>query len=153
MVREWRATPRADSLVCGVVPLDTLPSRVIGAKPAEVCRWIFTLLSAGPGDLFGDLFPGSGAVGRAWAAYTSQEPSSPPAPHASCKAPGRRIVPGRDAAVPPRDVQPGKREVMTGYRDRVGDQLAQHGVQPAGDRGAGPAQVPVPLGPDLPPAA
>ena len=30
---------RADSLVCGVAPLDTLPGRVIGAKPAAVCRW------------------------------------------------------------------------------------------------------------------
>jgi hypothetical protein len=67
---------RADSLVCGVGPLDTLPGRVIGAKPAAVCRWIFTLLGAGPGDILDDLFPGSGAVARAWAAYTGQQPSS-----------------------------------------------------------------------------
>ena len=67
---------RADSLVYGVGPLDTLPGRVIGAKPAAVCRWIFTLLGAGPGDILDDLFPGSGAVARAWAAYTGQEPSS-----------------------------------------------------------------------------
>ena len=33
--------------------------------------------------------------------------------------------------------------------DAAGDQLAQHGVQPAGDLGAGPAQVPVALGPHL----
>jgi len=77
---------RADSLVCGVGPLDTLPSRVIGAKPAAVCRWIFTLLGAGPGDTLDDLFPGSGAVSRTWAAYTGQEPSSPAAVYASCKA-------------------------------------------------------------------
>jgi hypothetical protein len=43
----------------------------IGAKPAAVCRWIFTLLGACPGDTLHDLFPGSGAFGRAWAAYTS----------------------------------------------------------------------------------
>ena len=61
---------RADSLVCGVGPLNTLPGRVIGAKPAAVCRWIFTLLGAAPGDMLHDLFPGSGAVGRAWAAFT-----------------------------------------------------------------------------------
>jgi hypothetical protein len=54
----------------GLAPLDTLPSRVIGAKPAAVCRWIFTLLGAGPGDTLDDLFPGSGVVGRAWAAFT-----------------------------------------------------------------------------------
>ena len=68
---------RTDSMVCGVAPLDTLPGRVIGAKPAAVCRWIFTLLGAAPGDTLDDLFPGSGAVGRAWAAFTSSpEPSA-----------------------------------------------------------------------------
>lgn len=77
---------RVDSLVCGVGPLDTLPGRVIGAKPAAVCRWIFTLLGAGPGDILDDLFPGSGAVSRAWAAYTGQEPSPTPTVYASCKA-------------------------------------------------------------------
>ena len=67
---------RADSIVCGVGPLDTLQGRVIGAKPAAVCRWIFTLLGAAPGDRLDDLFPGSGAVGRAWAAFTrSPEPA------------------------------------------------------------------------------
>jgi hypothetical protein len=64
-------------MVCGVAPLDTLPGRVIGAKPAAVCWWIFTLLGAAPGDTLDDLFPGSGAVGRAWAAFTSSpEPSA-----------------------------------------------------------------------------
>ena len=77
---------RVDSLVCGVAPLDTLPGRVIGAKPPTVCRWIFTLLGAAPGDSLDDLFPGSGAVSRAWAAYTSQQPSSTPALYASCQA-------------------------------------------------------------------
>ena len=76
---------RVDALVCGVGPLDTLPGRVVGAKPAAVCRWIFQLLGAAPGDTLDDLFPGSGAVGRAWAAYTGQ-PSPTPASHASCKA-------------------------------------------------------------------
>ena len=80
------AQRRADSLVCGVGPLDTLPGRVIGAKPAAVCRWIFILLGAGPGDILDDLFPGSGAVSRAWAVYTGQEPSSPAAVYASRKA-------------------------------------------------------------------
>ena len=31
--------------------------RVIGAKPAAVCRWILDLLGAGPGDTLDDLFP------------------------------------------------------------------------------------------------
>jgi hypothetical protein len=77
--------PRADSLVCGVAAMTTLPGRVTGTKPAAFCRWLFTLLAAAPADSFDDLFPGSGAVTRAWAAYTA-EPShraradaSPPA--------------------------------------------------------------------------
>jgi len=81
--------------VCGAGPLGTLPGRVIGAKPAAVCRWIFQLLGAGPGDTLDDLFPGSGAVSRAWAAYTGQ-PSSTPAVYAFVQGPGRRVVPGRE---------------------------------------------------------
>jgi hypothetical protein len=65
------ATRRVDSLVHGVSPLRTLPSRVIGTKPAAFCRWIFDLLGARPGDTLDDLFPGSGAVTRAWIAYTT----------------------------------------------------------------------------------
>jgi hypothetical protein len=38
-----------DSIVYWTEPLDTLPGRMIGAKPAAVCRWNFTLLGAGPG--------------------------------------------------------------------------------------------------------
>jgi hypothetical protein len=59
---------RADSLVCGVSPLTTLPSRVTGTKPAAFCRWVFDLLGAERGDTLDDLFPG--VVARAWAAYT-----------------------------------------------------------------------------------
>jgi len=64
-------TRRVDSLVCGVSPLTTLPGRVTGTKPAAFCRWVFGLLGAAPGDTLDDLFPGSGAVTRAWAAYTA----------------------------------------------------------------------------------
>lgn len=37
---------RVDSIVCGLTPVTTVPGRVIGAKPAAVCRWIFDLLGA-----------------------------------------------------------------------------------------------------------
>ena len=47
-----------------------LPGRVIGAKPGAFCRWVFDLLGAAPGDSLDDLYPGSGAVGKAWATYT-----------------------------------------------------------------------------------
>ena len=65
--------------MCGVAALTTLPGRVPGTKPAAVCRWIFGLLGAAPGDTLDDLFPGSGAVTRAWAAYTGHADPSHPA--------------------------------------------------------------------------
>jgi hypothetical protein len=64
--------PRTDSLVCGVSALTTLPGRVTGTKPAVFCRWMFRLIGAAPGDTLDDLFPGSGAVTRAWAAFTAR---------------------------------------------------------------------------------
>lgn len=72
---------RVDSLVHGVSPMTTLPSRVIGAKPAAFCRWMFDLLGAAPGDVLDDLFPGSGAVTRAWGAFTTDPDPSCAAAH------------------------------------------------------------------------
>jgi hypothetical protein len=57
---------RVDALVHTSHPRTTDPSRVVGAKPAAFCRWMFDLLGAEPQDQFDDLFPGSGGVGRAW---------------------------------------------------------------------------------------
>ena len=45
--------------------------RVVGAKPAAFCWWLFDLLGALPGDELVDLFPGSGGIGRAWRLYSS----------------------------------------------------------------------------------
>ena len=36
---------------------------MIGAKPAAVCRWIFNLLGAAPGDMLDELFPAAAAAG------------------------------------------------------------------------------------------
>ncbi len=63
------AARRIDVLRHGVGPMLTLPNRVIGTKPAAFCRWVFDLVGATPRDQLDDLFPGSGMVGRAWAAY------------------------------------------------------------------------------------
>jgi hypothetical protein len=95
------STRRADSIVCGVAPLDTLPGRVIGAKPAAACRWIFTLLGACPGDALDDLFPGSGAVGRAWATFT-RSPDQSPKPRADASS-GPQLYASSPAA---RDASP-----------------------------------------------
>jgi hypothetical protein len=81
--RQVPGRDRVDAIVCGPSPMLTLPGRVIGTKPPEVCRWIFDLLGAGPGDCFDDLFPGSGAVTLAWQAYTADVPLIP---LADCRA-------------------------------------------------------------------
>lgn len=44
----------------------TLKRGLTGAKPERVCHWAFELLGARPEDELCDLFPGTGAVGKAW---------------------------------------------------------------------------------------
>jgi hypothetical protein len=83
------ATRRVDSLVHGVSAMTTLPGRVVGAKPAAFCRWIFDLLGAHPCDTLDDLFPGSGAVTRAWAIFSRTQNTS----RSVAPGPGRRVVP------------------------------------------------------------
>jgi hypothetical protein len=46
------------------------PGALVGMKPAPFCEWMFRVLGAARGDELDDLFPGSGAVQRAWALYT-----------------------------------------------------------------------------------
>lgn len=64
---------RVDALVHVSRPRVTDPARVVGAKPAAFCRWLFRLLGAMPGDALVDLFPGSGGVARAWEQYSAPE--------------------------------------------------------------------------------
>lgn len=47
----------------------TLRRGLVGAKPESVCWWLFDLLGANADDEFVDLFPGSGAVTRAWESW------------------------------------------------------------------------------------
>ncbi len=51
----------------------TMRRGIHGAKPAAFCRWLFDVMGALPGDEFHDLFPGSGAVTEAWAAYCGEQ--------------------------------------------------------------------------------
>jgi hypothetical protein len=44
----------------------TMKRGLTGAKPEAVCRWAFEVVGAEPDDELVDLFPGSGAVTRAW---------------------------------------------------------------------------------------
>jgi hypothetical protein len=58
---------RVDALVHGVTAMSTLPTRVIGTKPAAFVRWLLLeLLGLEPQDQLVDLFPGSGIVTRLW---------------------------------------------------------------------------------------
>ena len=44
----------------------TLKRGLVGAKPEKVCHWAFEMLGAHPDDDLVDLYPGTGAVTRAW---------------------------------------------------------------------------------------
>lgn len=44
----------------------TLKRGLTGVKPEKVCRWAFALVGAEPGDWLDDMYPGTGAVIRAW---------------------------------------------------------------------------------------
>ena len=50
----------------------TMQRGMVGAKPDSFCFWIFEVLGMMPGDEFVDLFPGTGAVTRAWERYQQQ---------------------------------------------------------------------------------
>ena len=49
---------------------------MIGAKPDALAFWIFAALGARPDDDLDDLYPGSGAVSRAWEQWRRQMPLS-----------------------------------------------------------------------------
>lgn len=48
------------------------PGALIGMKPAAFAEWMFQQLGATRGDELVDLYPGSGAIGRAWDIYTAR---------------------------------------------------------------------------------
>lgn len=50
----------------------TLQRGLTGAKPEAVCHWAFEIAGAQPGDDFIDIFPGTGAVTRAWDTWQSK---------------------------------------------------------------------------------
>ena len=51
----------------------TLKRGLCGVKPPRFCYWLFEILAMEPEDEFIDLFPGSGAVTRAWHAWRDFE--------------------------------------------------------------------------------
>lgn len=59
-IRDWIAEPI------------TLRRGLTGAKPEAVCRWLFEVMGCEPDDDLVDMFPGTGAVTRAWERWRSQ---------------------------------------------------------------------------------
>jgi hypothetical protein len=47
----------------------TMRRGLTGAKPEKVCHWLFEVVGARPEDDLHDLFPGTGAVTRAWSTW------------------------------------------------------------------------------------
>lgn len=50
----------------------TLKRGTSGAKPEAFCRWLFAFVGLTPDDELVDVFPGSGAVQRAWESFRRQ---------------------------------------------------------------------------------
>jgi hypothetical protein len=61
VMRDWIAEPI------------TMQKGLTGAKPPKVCRWLFNVVGAEPGDELIDLFPGTGIVGETWAAWSGRQ--------------------------------------------------------------------------------
>jgi hypothetical protein len=72
--RGGRKRPRGKRTVRDLVACNSaLRQGFYGAKPEGFCFWLFTLLGLRPGDELVDLFPGSGAVSRAWERWRRME--------------------------------------------------------------------------------
>lgn len=50
----------------------TLKRGMTGAKPEKVCHWLFECVGARPDDELADLYPGSGAVSKAWETWRAK---------------------------------------------------------------------------------
>lgn len=73
IVRGGRKRPRSQETVRDwIAESITLRRGLTGAKPEAFCFWIFDVLGMKSSDDFHDLFPGSGAVGRAWVSWKRQ---------------------------------------------------------------------------------
>lgn len=53
------------------------PGAIVGMKPAAFAAWMFQALGALKGDTLHDLFPGSGAITRAWDLYQGNATNAP----------------------------------------------------------------------------
>jgi hypothetical protein len=75
----------------------TFPGAMTGMKPPQFAAWMFAQLGALPGDELVDLFPGSGAVSRAWERYTRQPGGGNVSPGSAAR-PARHVAEDLDDA-------------------------------------------------------
>jgi hypothetical protein len=68
----WGGRPATPNRIEGLPSRDfiaepiTMERGLVGAKPERVCWWLFEVLGCESDDELDDLFPGTGAVTRAW---------------------------------------------------------------------------------------
>lgn len=100
IVRGGRQTgaPVADYLVALFAQKDG--ETLIGRKPIAFCAMLFDALGLAPGDELVDLFPGTGAVSRAWRARTVGKHAPRQATKGSCSARRKRCDVVRDETRP-----------------------------------------------------
>jgi hypothetical protein len=67
-----RRTREEDTVRDWVSANITMQTGMPGAKPEAFSFWLFSVLNLQPGDEFVDLFPGSGAVSKAWERWCRQ---------------------------------------------------------------------------------
>jgi hypothetical protein len=51
----------------------TMKKGLTGAKPERVCFWLFNVAGLLPGDVFDDLYPGTGGVSAAWGKWSERD--------------------------------------------------------------------------------
>lgn len=67
-----RRTREQDTVRDWVAANITLRRGMVGVKPDEFSFWLFEVLNLMPGDTLHDIYPGTGAITRAWDKYQAQ---------------------------------------------------------------------------------
>jgi hypothetical protein len=53
----------------------TLRRGIVGAKPENFAFWLYEILNAREGDIFDDLYPGTGIMARCWERFIAEHPA------------------------------------------------------------------------------
>lgn len=72
LVRVAERLPGAEPTRDFIAESITMKRGLTGVKPERFCHWLFAAMGLRPTDQLDDLFPGSGAVARAWERWQMQ---------------------------------------------------------------------------------